>query len=434
MSNFQLVLRLLLQLTVILLFCRGVAWMGRRWFGQTTVVSEMVAGVLLGPSLFGVIAPAAQAWLFPTAPLELADGSTIPNPSMSILFAISQLGLVLYMFTVGLEFDAQVIRRGRRTAAAISGSGIAVPFVLGGIVAVAAQDHFDLFGADVSPLLAAVFLGASVSITAFPMLARILYERGMAGTRVGTLALAAGAMDDAAAWCLLALVLAGLEGEPLIAVLAIGGAIVYVIAVVVLGRPALRRFTDRAERHPAGDTGPMAALLALILLCSWFTDAIGIYAVFGAFVLGAAMPRGPFVRRFQERTETLVTSLLLPVFFVYSGLNTQFGLVDSAGLWLLTLVVLAVAVIGKWGACSAAARLSGESPRDAATIGVLMNARGLMELIILNIGLERGVITPTLFTIMATMAIVTTLMTSPLVNRLLGPAPTAAPGTPTSAA
>lgn len=425
MSNFDLVLKLLLQLTVILAVCRAFAWFGVRFLGQTAVVCEMVAGVALGPSLLGWVAPSLQEWLFPSASLVLADGSRVPNPSMSILFAISQIGLVLYMFIVGLEFDTAVVRRGRAAAASVSAAGIAAPFALGATIALVVSGDERLFSSELSPWAAALYLGASMSITAFPMLARIILERGLAGSRVGTLSLAAGALDDAAAWCLLAIVIGSISGTPTLAMVAIGGTFFYVLAITFAGRPLLERF-DRWSTTRPDDGVAIGYLIVAVLLCSWFTDAIGVYAVFGAFVLGAAMPASELTARFRERVETPVVALLLPVFFVYSGLNTSFGLVDTAGLWLLTAVVVIAAVIGKGGACTVAARLSGENWRDSFTIGTLMNARGLMELIILNIGLERGVITPTLFTIMATMAIVTTLMTSPIVARLLAgrePAP-----------
>lgn len=409
-----LTVQLFLQLAVILAACRLCGWLGRR-LGQTQVVSEMVTGVLLGPSLFGLVAPAAQAWLFPKT---LAGGG--PHPSMLILYALSQLGLVLYMFMIGLEFNHRLILGRVRHATLVSGAGILAPLTLGGLAALALRGDADLFAPHVTPGAAALYLGAAMSITAFPMLARILHEKGIARTRMGTLALAAGSSDDAAAWCLLALVLSYLEGSWLIALFAIGGGALYVLVMLTLG-PALLRGLDRAV-DADGRLGPGAMVTALIvlLLGAFVTDTIGIYAVFGAFVAGLAMPRGRFAEAAIRHLDLLTTTLLLPVFFVYSGLNTQIALLDSPAVWRVAIVLVTLSIVGKGVACLLAARVSGEPWRESAAIGVLMNARGLMELIILNIGLQRGVITPTLFTIMVLMAVGTTLMTSPLFELVYG--------------
>ena len=418
MSNPALVLRLLLQLVVILGACRVVTIVGRR-FGQGEAVSEMIAGILLGPSLFGVVAPAAQAWLFPKAPLLLASGELIPNPSMSILAALSQVGIALYMFLVGVELDMDHLKERARSAGLVSFSGIAAPFVLGAGASVWLYDRAPLFVPGVSRHVAALFLGVSLCITAFPVLARILHERGLAKTRLGALTLAAGAVDDVVAWCLLAVVLAATKGSPRIAVVAIGGAALYVVAAVFGLRKLLVRLPSDAERR--GELPRSSFVLMLILLagCAWLTDAMGVHAVFGAFILGAVTPRGVLTRGLRERCEPLATTLLLPVFFVYSGLSTSVGLVASPYFLAITAGLLALAVAGKGLACTAAARASGETWRDAMAVGTLMNARGLMELIILNIGLEQGIITPTLFTMLVLMALITTLAASPIVERLM---------------
>lgn len=419
MSNFELVLKLLLQLTIILVTCRVVGIIGQRYLGQTQVVCEMLAGVMLGPSLFGLLAPEVQQWLFPNAPILIEGGAKIPNPSMSILFAISQIGLVIYMFLIGLEFNTDLIKNRIKSAGLVSGAGILAPFILGAIAALWFYNNGDLFTPTVTRPAAALYLGASMSITAFPMLARMLYERGLSKTRLGTLALAAGSVDDATAWCLLAVVLASFKASPSIAVLAIGGGIGYVLFTILFGRRALTFFSRRTKKDGGVTIETLTILLIILMLCAWFTDAIGIYAVFGAFILGTAMPRGEFAEQVRDRTEFLTTSFLLPIFFVFSGLNTQIGLVNTPKLWAIAAIIIAIAIAGKGIACTLAAKLAGESWRESATIGALMNARGLMELIILNIGLEQGVITPTLFTIMVIMAIVTTLMASPLVAFLL---------------
>ena len=419
MSNFELVLKLLLQLTVILATCRIITILGRRYLGQTDVVCEMIAGVILGPSLFGLIAPDVQQWLFPKAPILLATGAKIPHPSMSILFAISQIGLVIYMFLIGLEFNTDLIRQRLKSAGLVSAAGILAPFSLGAVAAFNLYNQGDLFKGGVTPWAAALYLGASMSITAFPMLARMLYERGIAKTSFGTLALAAGSIDDATAWCLLAIVLASVKANTSIAVFAIGGGIGYVLCSVFVGRPAFTIFTRMTNRDGGVTIQTLTLVLIVLMFCAWFTDAVGIYAIFGAFILGTAMPRGEFAHSVRERTEFMTTSFLLPIFFVFSGLNTQIGLVNTPALWAVTALILAIAIFGKGIACMLAAKVAGENWREAATIGALMNARGLMELIILNIGLEQGLITPTLFTIMVIMAILTTLMASPLVNFLL---------------
>lgn len=419
MSNFDLVLKLLLQLTVILGTCRLVTIVGRRYLGQTDVVCEMIAGVMLGPSLFGIVAPELQQWLFPKAPLILATGAKIPNPSMSILFAVSQIGLVLYMFLIGLEFNTDLIKRRFKSAGLVSLAGILAPFCLGAIAAIFLQGRGDLFKQGVGVSEAALYLGASMSITAFPMLARMLYERGIAKTRFGTLALAAGSIDDATAWCLLAIVLTSLQSDPYIAAFAIGGGLAYVLFTIFVGRRMLKGFSRTVGQNRNLTIQTLTLVLIVLMFCAWLTDAIKLYAVFGAFILGTAMPRGEFADQVRDRLEFLTTGFLLPMFFVYSGLSTRIGLVNTPALWGITALIITIAVLGKGIACMLAAKIAGESWRESATIGALMNARGLMELIILNIGLEQGIISETLFTIMVIMAIVTTLMASPLVNLLL---------------
>jgi Kef-type K+ transport system membrane component KefB len=400
MSSFELSILFFLQLAVILAVIRLVGFAAQK-IGQPQVVGEMIAGVVIGPSLFGYFMPELQAQIF-------------PKSSTSIIYAVSQVGIVIYMFLIGAEFNVDLIRRRLRSAASVSIAGMVTPFVLGGVVAVFLRQGSTFFTTGVSPWEAALFLGAAMSITAFPMLARIIYERGLTGTSLGTLALAAGAIDDASAWCILAVVLASFGGDAMIAVKAVGGGILYALVVLLIGRPLLRRFGQIAERRD-GLSGPMlSCILMLVMLGAWFTDYVRIYAVFGAFILGLAMPRGVVTRDLQRYLEPVATNFLLPLFFIYSGLNTQLGLVVTPALWGIMLLIVLVACLGKGVACWLAARLNGEDNREAMAIGTLMNARGLMELILLNIGLERGVITPTLFTIMVVMAIVTTLMTSPV--------------------
>jgi Kef-type K+ transport system membrane component KefB len=429
MTFLELGLKLFLQLAVILASCRIIGWLGRRYLGQTQVVMEMIAGVLLGPSLFGLFWPEAQAWLFPKTLEVAAGGQTVQvmHPSMAVLSAISQIGLVLYMFIVGLEFNVGHLRSKLRSALLISAAGIVVPFLLGGALGLQLADRRDLFTEQVTAFSAVLYVGASMSITAFPMLARILFERGIAGTRMGTITLAAGSMDDAVAWCLLAVVLATLKSSPMLAVITIAGGALYCLVMATLGKRLFTRFERRFERESGLSVDSFTLVILAVMLCGLATDAIGIHAVFGGFVCGAVMPRGPFARAVQERAEMIVTTLLLPVFFVFSGLNTRIGLLNSRELLGLTALVMLLAVAGKGVACMLAARIGGETWRDSAAIGTLMNARGLMELIILNIGLQNGVITPTLFTIFILMAIVTTVMASPLYLWIAGRASAAVP-------
>ena len=408
LTPLDLSIRFFLQLVVILAACQATGWVFRR-IGQSQVVSEMIAGVLLGPSLLGWLFPSAAAYLFPKA-------------SMPILFAVAQLGLVLYMFLVGLEFDLALIRARARGAALVSAAGIAAPFALGGLIAwwLHGDAAWALFGERVTSLQAVLFMGAAMSITAFPMLAR---DRPRAG-----------ALADAAR-----------DARPRRGLARRRGGVVPPRdrPLGFRGRPVARDPRDRRRRLvPPRDararkalpraprrearagremsTGLFVRVLVLLMLGAFVTDALRIYAVFGAFLTGAAMPKGRFAEEITKRIEPLTVGLLLPLFFVYSGLNTTIGLVATPALAGLGLVILAAACFGKGVACWGAARLAGAGPRDALATGALMNARGLMELIILNIGLERGIIRPTLFTLMVLMAVVTTLAATPLFERVYG--------------
>lgn len=419
MTDVALAVRFFLQLAVILLVCRAVGWFGRRYLGQTQVVMEMIAGVLLGPSLFGLLAPQAQSWLFPQT--AIVGEASIRHPSMSVLYVASQLGLVLYMFLVGLEFETSLLRQKAKGAVSVSLSGIVLPFALGVLASTWMREPGVYFNESAKAWEGAVFMGAAMCITAFPMLARIISERGLAGTTMGTLALAAGATDDAMAWAMLAVVLSSFTSTPSYALWAIGGGALF-LCFMLLARPLLQRLEAWTQREGTV-TQPIAiTTFAIVSLAAWFTDAIGIYAVFGAFVTGVCMPRGEFSKGIRLRVEYATSTLLLPLFFTYSGLNTKVQLLGVGNVMAIALVVVLFAIVGKWVGCMLAARLAGETWRDASAIGVLMNARGLMELIILNIGLQHGVITPTLYTVMVLMAIVTTVMASPIFAKWYGTA------------
>lgn len=413
MSNLDLAVQFFLQLAVILAFCRIVGVVAAR-FGQPQVVAEMIAGVLLGPSLFGVLFPEAQRWLFPW------DGTQQMRDTQSYLFPASQLGLALYMFIVGMEFRVDIMRRHMRSSVAVSVAGMVAPFVLGGLLAWVLYQQTDLFPEKTTLFEAVLFLGASMCITAFPMLARIIHFKKLAGTRMGTVALGAGAIDDATAWCLLAVVLASFDNTPERALRNIGSGVGYVLFALYVVRPVLARVQRWLKREEELTETGLVIGLALMALGAWFTDQAGLHAVFGAFVMGAAMPRGVMCRDLIARIQPLTVTLLLPLFFTYSGLNTKIGLLNSGFLWLMCGAVLLAAVLGKGAACWLAARATGISNREALGIGTLMNARGLMELIIINIGLQRGVISEGLFATLVIMAVITTLMASPIFEWLVG--------------
>jgi Kef-type K+ transport system membrane component KefB len=346
MSNQQLALQFALQLVVILIACRAVGGLMPR-IGQPKVIGEVIAGILLGPSLLGLLAPSAQAALF-------------PPQSRGVLSFVSQIGLVLYMFVVGMHLQTSFIKRAYRGAMLISLAGVVAPFVLGAALASFLYADGRFFAPNVSNWQSMMYLGAAMSVTAFPVLARIIEDRGIGGTALGTLALAAGSVDDMIAWTLLGVVLTSIDSSF-----------------------DLVRF-------------------------------VGSHAVFAAFVAGALLPRGRLTDTLSRRIEPVASNVLVPVFFAYSGLSTHLDLLWSVELLWLSIVVILIASAGKTVGCWAAARLAGRPNREAMAIGALMNARGLMELIILNIGLQRGLITPTLFTVMVTMTLATTMAAGPM--------------------
>lgn len=413
MNNLHLAVQFFLQIAVILLACRIVGMIAAR-FGQPQVVAEMITGVMLGPSLFGVLAPEWQKWLFPW------DAQQMTRDTSCYLFPASQLGLALYMFIVGMEFRVDIVRKRLKSSIAVSLAGMITPFLLGAGLAWVLFHYTELFPEKTSLREAMLFLGASMCITAFPMLARIIHFKGLAGTTMGTVAIGAGAIDDAMAWILLAVVLASFEGNAANALYNIGGAVGYVVVTLVIIRPLLSRISGLMVKDGKLTEGGLVIGIALMSLGAWFTDKIGLHAVFGAFIMGAAMPRGIMVRDLMARIQPLAVALLLPLFFTYSGLNTKIGLINSWFLWGMCAAVLAAAVLGKWAACTLAARATGISGREAMGIGILMNARGLMELIIINIGLQRGIISEGLFATLVIMAIVTTLMASPIFEYFVG--------------
>jgi Kef-type K+ transport system membrane component KefB len=406
MTAAQLSVAFFLQMAIVLAACRLVGFVGRR-LGQPQVVGEMVAGVLLGPSLFGWLLPDLHAQLF-------------PPQSLQILYVGAQLGVGLYMFLVGVEFKTELLRSRLASALGVSVSGMLVPCALGSGLAVVFVRMPGLFAERTTTAEAMLFLSAAMSITAFPVLARIIQERGLTGTRLGTLALAAGCIDDAAAWCVLAVVLASFGAgavSPAATILAGAG---YALLMLTLGRRALRGLETQARQAGGVTPTALAVILILFTLAGWLTDTIGLHTVFGGFLLGVAMPRGVLSRELTRQLEPFAVVFLLPMFFTYSGLNTRLDLVTEPTLLAIAIVVLAAACLGKGVACWGVARWQGESQRTALAIGTLMNTRGMMELIVVNIGLQHGIIRPPLFSVLVLMAVVTTLMTSPLFAWIYG--------------
>ena len=413
MNNVHLAISFFLQIVVILMTCRLTGLIGKR-FGQPQVVSEMIAGVLLGPSLLGLFLPTVQAAIFPW------DAAQQTRDTQSYLFPASQLGLALYMFVVGLEFRVEHLQRHFLGSITVSLAGMLAPFVLGAGLGWYFVSYTELFPEKTTANEAMLFLGASLCITAFPMLARIIHFKSLAGTPMGTLAIGAASVDDACAWCLLALVLASFDGDPTHAIKSILGGITFVAAVVYVLRPTLQKaeawLKDGEELSESG----YVVCLSIMALGAYCTDSLGLHAVFGAFIAGTAMPRGVVTRDLIARTQPLTVALLLPLFFAFSGLNTKITLLNSIELWVYCGAVLIAAIEGKGVACWAAALASGLPNRQAMAVGALMNSRGLMELIIINIGLERGIISPSLFAVLVIMAVLTTLMASPLFDWCMG--------------
>ncbi|WP_088308263.1 cation:proton antiporter [Novosphingobium sp. B 225] len=407
MTASQLSVLFFLQLAVIIAVCRLVGAFAQRFLGQPQVVGEMIAGVLLGPSILGFAAPGLEAALFPAE-------------SKKVLYVGAQLGVGLYMFLVGLTFDKAEFRASARSAAVVAFGSMAAPFAVAALMAPWLLGIEGLFTPRVGTAQAALFLGAAIAITAFPMLARIIHERGIAHTRLGTLSLSSGAIGDAGAWIVVAVVLASLGEGAHIAWLAIGGGLSFAFVMIVIAPRLLAPLAAIHARKGETDMALLGTVLVLFLLSAFAMDAVGIHAVFGGFLLGTAMPRGAFAEEVRAKLEPFTTVFLLPMFFTFSGLNTQLAVVDNLALAMAALAILAASILAKGGACYLAARLSGHDHATAMGIGALMNARGLMELIIINIGLQRGVIEPGLFAILVVMAIVTTLMASPLFEAVYG--------------
>ncbi len=401
--NFQDPLAILLaQIITIILVARVFGWVFKK-IGQPSVIGEIIAGIVLGPSLVGLYFPEFSAALFPVE-------------SLGNLKFLSQIGLILFMFVIGMELDLKVLKNKANEAVVISHASIVIPFALGIGLSYFVYNQFAPEG--VTFLSFSLFMGIALSITAFPVLARIVQERGIHKTKLGAIVITCAAADDITAWCILAVVIAIVKAGTFVSSLyIIMLAVLYVLAMIFIVKPFLKRIGDL---YGSKDTiiKPVVAIFFLVLiLSSYATEVIGIHALFGAFMAGAIMPDVPKFRTiFIEKVEDVALILLLPLFFVFTGLKTEIGLLNDPYLWKVTGFIILVAVVGKFLGSALAAKFVGQSWRDSLTIGALMNTRGLMELIVLNIGLELNVLTPEVFTMMVIMALVTTFMTGPALD------------------
>lgn len=394
---------LLLQVAAIVITARLVGVLFQR-IGQPQVMGETVAGIMLGPSFLGWVAPGLSRALFPAA-------------SLSYLGALSQVGLLLFMFLVGLEFNSTRIRNLGRAVLLTSHASISLPFFLGSLAALFLYPR--LSDRHVTFPAFALFLGAAMSITAFPVLARILAERRLTRSELGALAIACAAVDDVTAWGILAYIVAFVRASqhanPLWITFA--GVTVFVLLMIYGVRPLLRQFHIAFLRHGRVTETMMAVLLLLLLLSAAMTEWLGIHLLFGAFLFGAILPRDDgFLRGITEKLESVTLVLLLPLFFAFTGLRTSIGVVRGSEMWMYCILIILIAIVGKLGGSTIASRAAGVPWRNAFALGILMNTRGLMELVILNIGLEFGVINQTLFSMMVLMALVTTFLTTPLLE------------------
>ncbi|HEY1170103.1 MAG TPA: cation:proton antiporter [Verrucomicrobiae bacterium] len=392
--------RLFMQLLVIIAASRVAGMIATR-LGQPAVIGEMTAGILLGPSLFGAIAPETFAYVFKT-------------DSLGVLKLFSQIGVCLFMFVVGMELNVQHVKQKAHAAVLVSHTSIVFPFFLG--VVLAWFLYTNLAAANASFLAFALFMGISMSITAFPVLARILQERGLTQTSLGSTAITCAAVDDVTAWSILAFVVAiaratSLNGVALnlVAVLAFIAVMIWVV------RPLLNRSLKADAEVPSKNT--LAGVIMVVMASSFCTEVIGIHALFGAFLAGAIMPNTEgFREKLAVRVENFSSVLLLPLFFAYTGLRTQVGLLNDISGWMMCLVIIAVATLGKLGGSAISARFTGMSWSESLQLGALMNTRGLMELIALNIGYDMGILSPRIFAMLVIMALVTTMMTGPLLT------------------
>jgi Kef-type K+ transport system membrane component KefB len=393
---------LLMQITIIILFARALGWICQK-IGQPSVIGEILAGIALGPSLIGYHYPEFTNFIFPVE-------------SLGNLHLISQLGLILFMFVVGMELDLKTINKKVNDALVISHTGIIVPFTLGVGLSYFLYENFA--PQKVSFLPFALFMGIAMSIAAFPVMARIVQERGLYKQKIGALIITTAAIDDITAWCLLAVIIAIVKAGSFISSLyTVALAIGYIIIMIKLIRPFLKRIGDLHNTNDSLSKPIVAVFFVTLLLSAYATEIIGIHPLFGAFMAGVIMPQDKkFRHNFIQKVEDISTVLFLPLFFVYTGLRTEIGLLNNVHLWTVAAIVCGLAVIGKFLGSALSARFLGQSWRNSLMIGSLMNTRGLMELVALNIGYDLGVLSPEIFAMFVIMALTTTLMTGPSLN------------------
>jgi len=393
---------LLAQIVTIILVARFFGWVFRK-IGQPSVIGEIIAGIVLGPSLLGLYFPVFSLTLFPVA-------------SLGNLQFLSQIGLILFMFVIGMELDLKVLQNRAKDAVVISHASIVIPFALG--IGLAYFVYFRFAPEGVAFMPFALFMGIAMSITAFPVLARIVQERGIHKTKLGAIVITCAAADDITAWCLLAAVIAIVKAGTFVSSLyIIGMAMAYVLVMLFVVKPFLKKIGELYSTKDSLNKPVVAIFFLTLIISSYTTEIIGIHALFGAFMTGVIMPDiTKFRNLFIEKVEDVSVIILLPLFFVFTGLRTEIGLINDPYLWKVTGFIILVAVVGKFLGSALAAKFVGQSWRDSLTIGALMNTRGLMELIVLNIGLDLKVLTPEVFTMMVIMALVTTFMTGPTLN------------------
>jgi Kef-type K+ transport system membrane component KefB len=393
---------LLGQIITIIIVARFFGWIFKK-IGQPSVIGEIIAGIFLGPSVVGMYFPEFSLALFPTE-------------SLGNLQFLSQIGLILFMFVIGMELDLKVLKNKANEAVVISHASIVIPFALG--ISLAYFVYYKFAPQGVEFLSFSLFMGIAMSITAFPVLARIVQERGIHKTKLGSIVITCAAADDITAWCLLAAVIAIVKAGTFISSLyVIGLAVLYVLLMLFIVKPFFKRVGDLYSNNENLSKPVVAIFFLTLILSSYCTEVIGIHALFGAFMTGVIMPDvSKFRNVFIEKVEDVALILLLPLFFVFTGLRTQIGLINDPYLWKITGFIILVAVVGKFIGSALAAKFVGQNWKDSLTIGALMNTRGLMELVVLNIGYDLGVLNSEIFTMMVIMALVTTFMTGPALD------------------
>lgn len=392
----------LLQLIIIIISAQICGYLFKK-IGQPPVIGEIIAGIILGPSVIGGIFPGFTEFVFPKA-------------SLGNLQMLSQIGLILFMFVIGMELDLNIIKKKARSAILISNISIIFPYALGVGLSFYLKEQFLPEGIPFHAFC--LFIGIAMSITAFPVLARIIRDKHLTHTRAGNIAIVSAATDDIAGWCILAVVIAiAKAGSMGTSLYTLAFAVLYVLVMLFIVRPMLKKMSTAKTNNDDVKRSTVAIIFTVLLLSAYVAEVIGIHALFGAFMAGVIMPlEWDFRKLVINKVEDVSLLLLLPIFFIFTGLRTQIGLLNDVESWAICGLITLLAIIGKFGGSFIAARISGESMHDSLAIGALMNTRGLMELIILNIGYDLGILNPRIFAMMVIMALVTTFMTSPLLN------------------